>query len=71
MTQNYRFIYRTEAGDLVDVRHGCRPGDAENLARRIAKVVAKRFGEDMVTCIWMRPAEKRLPPQFIREVRGA
>lgn len=68
MKQTYRFIYRTECGEYVDVRRECRPGDAENLARRIAKEVAKRLGESTVTCIWMRPEEVALSREFRREV---
>lgn len=68
MKQTYRFIYRTECGEYVDVRQACRPGDAENLARRIAKIVAKRLGEHTVTCIWMKPEDVALTKEFRREV---
>ena len=70
MEQNetrWRFIYRMPAGELVDVRAGCRPGDAERCARRTAKAVAKRMHEDEIVCIWMGPEDKALPRQLIEE----
>ena len=70
MKQTYRFIYRTECGEYVDVRHGCRPGDAENMARRLAREVARRLGESTVTCIWMRPEEIPLTRKLIEEARA-
>ena len=51
MTKQYRFIYRTECGQIVEIQRECRPGDAETWARKIAQIVAKRLGESVVTCI--------------------
>jgi len=70
-SQKYRFIFRTSGGAFADVRHPCRPGDAENCARRMARIVAKKLGEGEVTCIWMKPEGTKLPPQMKREVFGA
>lgn len=71
MTKQYRFIFRTECGEIVEIQRECRPGDAETWARKIAQIVAKRLGGSVVTCIWMKPAEEKLPKQFRMEVIGA
>ena len=68
--QRYRFIYRTGMGELIDVRAGCRPGDAERRAKTTAREVARRLKETEVICIWMGPEGKELPRQLIEEARA-
>lgn len=54
-TQKYRFAFRTDAGEVVTVLHDTRTGDAENCARKMARLVAKKKGARDVTCIWYGP----------------
>lgn len=65
--QEYIFVYRIDAGAEVRiVKHGTRPGDAENTARRIARLLAKQERASEVICLWKGPADERIPD----DVRG-
>lgn len=65
--QGYLFVYRLGGGEVVKVRHPCRAGDAEALARRIARTVGRKHGTDEVRCVWMGPGEE-IPEKIRREL---
>lgn len=70
-TTTYRFIFRTGSGETCEVKHDCRPGDAENCARKMARLVGKKLKEEEVICIWAKPADWKVPPELTMEVRAS
>ena len=65
----YKFLFRGAGMEPVIVVHYTRPGDAENCARKMAKLVAKREHVDEVECVWMGPEELRIPQKILDEIR--
>ncbi|MBQ3955242.1 MAG: hypothetical protein II680_05080, partial [Clostridia bacterium] len=63
--------YRMRSGDYAHcekcgaqgriVKHETRPGDAENTARRIARMLAKKEKASEVICLYKGPADERIP----------
>lgn len=68
-TQSYKYIFRLDGREVVMVVHDTRPGDAENTARKIAKILAKRENAQTVSCIWMGPRETPLPEEIRKEIK--
>ena len=65
--QEYIFVYRIDAAPEVRiVKHETRPGDAENTARRIARMLAKKEKASEVICLYKGPADERIPD----DIRG-
>ena len=67
-TQKYKYLFRLEGGEIVLVPHATRPGDAENCARKLAKLVAKREKAVEAVCIWKGPEEQKIPAEIRREI---
>ena len=65
----YKFIFRTRGEEPVIVVHDTRPGDAENCARKLAKLVAKREKWPDAECAWMGPEDQRLPEKIREAMR--
>ena len=66
--QNYVFIFRAPGVGLIRRTHVTRAGDAENAARKMARIVAKETGAEIVECVYKGPAERDLPPQLAEEL---
>lgn len=66
--QKYLFIFRGSGGEHRTVRHDCRPGDAELLARRMARIVARAMRCEQVECIWMGPDSRGIPAKIRKEI---
>ena len=63
----YIFVYRIDAASEPRiVRHETRAGDAENTARRIARMLAKKHRASEVICIYKGPAGAGIPD----DIRG-
>ena len=67
--QKYKYIFQAEGEDPVLVIHTTRPGDAENCARKMARLVAKKTGAASVRCLWKGPIDEKIPGK-IREELG-
>lgn len=67
-TQKYKYLFRLDGGEIVLVPHATRPGDAENCARKLAKLVAKREKVSEAVCIWKGPEEQRIPAEIREEI---
>ena len=65
----YKFLFRCPGEDPVMVIHDTRPGDAEICARKMARIVAKKQGWAEAACVWMGPAEQRIPEAVREELR--
>lgn len=66
--QKYKYLFRLDGGDMVLVPHATRPGDAENCARKLAKLVAKREKVSEAVCIWKGPEETKIPDEIRAEI---
>ena len=67
-TQAYKYLFRLDGGEIVLVPHATRPGDAENCARKLAKLVAKREKVSEAVCIWKGPEEEKIPAAIREEI---
>lgn len=67
--QAYRFLFRAPGEGTVQVKRDTKPGEAEALARRMAKRVAKKLRAAEVVCVWMGPEDVPVPSEIIREIR--
>jgi len=65
----YKFLFSAPGEEVAVVRHETRPGDAENCARKLAKLVAKKLGWAEARCIWMGPATEEIPKKIKDEIR--
>ena len=66
--QNYVFIFRAPGVGLIRRTHVTRAGDAENAARKMARIAAKETGAETVECVYKGPAERELPPELAEEI---
>ena len=64
----YKYLFRLDGGDMILVPHETRPGDAENCARKLAKLVAKRERASEAVCIWKGPEDVKIPDQIRAEI---
>lgn len=67
--QEYRFLLRAPGEGTFQVRHMTRAGDAENCARKIAKLAAKKLGAAEVVCVWKGPTSEEVPREIMKEIR--
>lgn len=67
-TQKYKYLFRLDGGEHMLVYHATRPGDAENCARKLAKLVAKREKVSEAVCIWKGPEEQKIPAEIREEI---
>ena len=65
----YKFLFRAPGEDPVIVIHDTRPGDAENCARKMARIVAKKQGWPEASCVWMGPEDERIPAKIREEMQ--
>ena len=65
----YKFLFRAAGEDPMIVIHETRPGDAEDCARKMAKVVAKKIRVPEVACVWMGPEDAKIPEKIRRELQ--
>lgn len=63
----YRFIFRYD-GELGQVVRECRPGQADTLARDLARRIGKEYRAEDVTCVWKGPAGSSLPWRMTTEL---
>lgn len=63
-----KYLFRLDSGENVLVVHATRPGDAENCARKMARLVAKRFGAAEAVCVWKGSEEERIPEEIRKEL---
>ena len=66
--QRYKFFFRVD-GEPVMVIHDTRPGDAENCARKMARIIAKKEHAAEVACIWKGPEDEKIPEPIREELR--
>lgn len=66
--QRYKFLFRVD-GEPVMVVHDTRPGDAENCARKMARIIAKKEHAAEVACIWKGPEDEKIPEKIREEIR--
>ena len=69
MRQEYRFLLRAPGEGTFQVKRMTRAGDAEACARRIAKRAAEKLGASEVVCVWKGPADAKVPPEIMKEIR--
>ena len=67
-TQRYKYLVRLDGGEHMLVYHATRPGDAENCARKLAKLVAKREKVSEAVCIWKGPEDEKIPAEIREEI---
>lgn len=68
--QRYKFLFRVDgSSEPVMVIHNTRPGDAENCARKMARIIAKKEHAAEVTCIWKGPEDEKIPDKIREEIR--
>lgn len=65
----YKFLFRIPGQEPVMVKHATRPGDAENCARKMARLVGKKCGAAEVACVWMGPETAKIPEPIREELR--
>lgn len=65
----YKFLFRCAGEDPVLVIHATRPGDAQNCARKMARIVAKKQGWPEASCVWMGPEDEKIPEAVRAEIR--
>lgn len=68
-TQSYKYLFRLDGREIVMVVHETRVGNAEDTARKIAKILAKREKAQTVSCVWMGPREAAVPEEIRKEIR--
>ena len=66
--QNYVFIFRAPGVGLIRRTHVTRAGDAENAARKMARIAVKETGAETVVCVYKGPVERDLPPKLAEEI---
>lgn len=65
----YKFLFRAPGEEPVMVIHDTRPGDAQNCARKMARIVAKKQGWPEAECVWMGPEDEKIPAAIREEIR--
>lgn len=65
----YKFLFRIPGEDPLIVVHATRPGNAEGCAKKMAKLVAKKYRAESAECVWMGPEEKKIPEEIMKEIR--
>ena len=64
----YKFLFVCPGAEPVLVFRETRAGDAENVARSIAKPVAKKLHAEEAVCVWMGPAGTKIPSRVRKEI---
>ena len=64
----YKFVFRARGEAPRMVRHEVRPGDAEACARKIARLLAKKYHWEEAVCVWMGPADELIPADIFAEM---
>ena len=67
----YRYLFRVDGGEIVEVRHHTRAGDVEECARKLGRLIGKREKASEVICIWKGPDTAPIPAEIRKEMRGA
>lgn len=64
----YKFVFRARGEAPRMVRHEVRPGDAEACARKLARLVAKKYHWEEAVCVWMGPEGTGIPAEVLAEM---
>jgi len=67
MKQRHRFIFLYD-GEVGQVFADCRPGDAERIARQLAREVAAKYHAADVRCVWHGAEDDPVPRKLLSEV---
>lgn len=63
----YRFVFRAEGGEMVQVKRECSPGRLDEEARYLCRRIADRLGVGEVCCVWRGEIGAKIPPRLIEE----
>ncbi|MBO7404071.1 MAG: hypothetical protein J6V24_03835 [Clostridia bacterium] len=65
--RTYRFVFRTDGGEMVQIKQECHPGYLDEEARLLCRRVADKLGSPEVRCVWRGEIREKIPPRLIRE----
>ena len=65
--RTFRFVFRLDSGEMVQVKRECFPGYLDEEARLLCRRVADQLGSTEVRCVWRGEIGQKLPPRLVQE----
>lgn len=65
--RTYRFVFRADGGEMVQVKKECFPGYLDEEARLLCRRIAGKLGASEVRCVWRGEIREKIPPRLISE----